>query len=370
MTSSSCCPCRFSFTGNVGRDLATTAFSTSSATFNEISVCDFPVESICEAIELTDCGMEGETILCDPVREDCMFFFKTLVAGNDIVLTSSPTSVTISSTGECTGLNEITVGDGAGGVTCVAPSIANTYLCFDGGNVIWDSIVEPCTGLNEVTVGDGAGGVTCLAPTIADTYLCFDGANLIFDSIVEPCTGLDEVTIGDGAGGVTCLAPTDPDTYLCFDGNNIIWDVTSFTRGFLSFNGVIENWTSGANEFAEWGTGVSPGEVSTIVMPFSGTIIAFTASYISDSATSIGAGESVTIQVGTVTGAPPVVFTAFASTNIVWGVAEDGTFPTGSVTGTLGTIAAGDRLAARTVEVGSVTPSSAEVGVVVVIERS
>jgi len=205
----------------------------------------------------------------------------------------------------CVGLNQVTIGDGAGGVTCAAPTgsaggqilsytgvgvsnalsfgtgatmdfqvlsynattglpewtttaptISGDCLCYDGANLVWTNIadISPCTMLDTLTVGDGAGGVTCLpppgaggvlsydganstlayspagssnnqvmlynsttmlpdwtstAPSSAGDCLCYDGTGLVWTNILDisPCTLLDNLTVGDGAGGITCLAP-------------------------------------------------------------------------------------------------------------------------------------------------------------------
>jgi hypothetical protein len=125
-----------------------------------------------------------------------------------------------------------------------------------------------------------------------------------------------------------------------------------------------------SDNYAEWGTDTAPGDIPTLVAPFPANIIAFSVSYASTSSVNIGGGETYVMNVGVVTGTPPTTYTPFVATNITWDDTDDGTFPIGFVTGSLGAVSAGDRIAVRGLETGSITPTSGEVGVVVVFERT
>lgn len=329
-SSCGCNKCTYSFTGNVpGKDATFNSLRVNRAAFNHIDLTQLSIEQFCECIQLLDCADFGNSVLCEPVQEDCTFYFKTLVAGDNIAITDNVTNLVIS---------------GSGG--------------------------DACTGLNQITVGDGAGGTTCVAPSNADEYLCFDGANVVWNFILTPCTGLNQVTVGDGAGGVTCVAPTNPDEYLCFNGANVVWSEIT-TVQYYAFNGVIMNATGGGSpRYAEWGTQVPSGVISTLVTPFDAEIIGFSVSYVNNSSINIDPGESISFSVGVVTGAPPAVFTSFGATNITWDNTDDGTYPTGFLTGTLGSLTAGDRIGVGTLEVGTVSPTGADCGVVVIVQRS
>jgi hypothetical protein len=141
--------------------------------------------------------------------------------------------------------------------------------------------------------------------------------------------------------------------------------------GLMTVNGTIRDWTVPATgAFADWGANSQPGDVPGIIIPFNATIIAFSAKYIEQQAVNIGVGESVDFQVGLLSGSPPFTFTAFGGTTLTWDNSDDNTFPTAFITGSLGSITAGDDMAVMTTETGSVTPTSAEISVLVVLERT
>ena len=87
-------------------------------------------------------------------------------------------------------------------------------------------------------------------------------------------------------------------------------------------------------------------------------------------AINIGVSDSLAMEVGLLSGSPPFTFTPFGGTTITWTNADDGTFPTDFITGSLGVVSAGDDVAVRTTETGTVTPSTSEVTVYIVFERT
>jgi hypothetical protein len=165
----------------------------------------------------------------------------TIVFGGDVDFDGD---VTINGTlTTCIGstIGTVLVGNGADDMVCfdpldnpggpAVPGEVLTYTGLEPFGVLWAPAGAGggvCTGLNEVTVGTGA-GTTCLAPTSANECLCFDGTTVgwFYSGLAER---FQVNTTGAGAVSVD-ISPIAGTT------TTVVWGTEALNTAPLVFTG-------------------------------------------------------------------------------------------------------------------------------------
>ncbi len=211
---------------------------------------------------------------------------------------------------------------------------------------------------NAVDVG-GAEGVISLPDVSADVSLNAPTGNPSAGGVVfvDDDGGDAELFYRGSVGAAVQLTPTGG------SGNNLV-----------AVSGVILNVAGSTQNYARFGEDVGPAEVSKVRLAYAGTIVAFSVRYIhSGTPVGVGAGEEMLFQIGTISDSVAATFanvTVQVSSNLTWAPADNGTFPTKTVTGLSIPVTVNDCLVVMSTETGSVTPTGADANVTIWIAGS
>lgn len=138
-----------------------------------------------------------------------------------------------------------------------------------------------------------------------------------------------------------------------------------------ALHGTCTNFPQGGGSvcFANFGSETTPG-AGAVTLPVDVFVVGAAYTYSSTSALSTGVGDAVALTVGTFTPGSALTdanYTAVAGTEITWDDSDNGTFPVSTVDLSSASVkvAAGTPIGARSVETGTVNPSTSDLLVTV-----
>lgn len=153
-------------------------------------------------------------------------------------------------------------------------------------------------------------------------------------------------------------------------GNEAVTVFVSVPKARVMIQASLIDVTQGGNviKFASWGP-ITSATVDSTVLGYSGTIIQMVASYSTDGAIDIGAGESLTFDIG-YSDATLTTFTPFTGGSgvITWDATDNGTYPSTSSGAISIAVSDTDRIAIRSTEVGGIAPQDMSVRFILTIE--
>ncbi len=192
---------------------------------------------------------------------------------------------------------------------------------------------------------------------------------------VDADVSLNAPTGNPSAGGVIFVDDDGGDSELFYRGS--VGAATQLTppatgTNYVAISGVILNVSGSTQNYARFGEEIGPADVSKVRLAYAGTIVAFSVRYIhSSTAVGVGGGEQMLFQIGTISDSVAATFanvTPQASSNLTWGPADNGTFPSKTVTGLSIPVTVNDCLVVMSTETGSVTPTGADANVTIWVE--
>lgn len=287
-----------------------------------------------------------------------------VIIGGGASLTLNNTSSTLSS--------ELTIQDNFS--RRYTESIVNT-----AGNAtytatqVFDGIIErDCNGADRTDTTPTAAQLVAIVP-----HAVVGSSIEVF--IRNSSTSLELITLNEGTGvtfsGSLTVAAGITSRYLC-----LLTNITASSEAVTIFGSVpkdrvlvqgnfIDPTAGGSSTaFAQWGA-ESTATIDYVSLGVSGTITQLVCSYSHSGSIGIGGGESLAFSLGT-SNDTLSTFTVYTGGTdiIIWDSSDDGTFPSTS-SGVLSIpFTSTDRIAIRSQETGTVTPTTSEIRCVLTIE--